>query len=102
MIGFAKRWMVLIWFSFIALFISLSATARADCVCTCVNGQVQALCSSSLDLPPICSPRICPLTTPSIAPLQAPKLNPLGTTSCRQAQVLNPYTNRYEWKRVCR
>ena len=82
-------------------FILWSSPVQAGCVCSCVNGNPQALCSSTLDLPPICSPRICPIVPPSIEPLQSLRLNPLGTTSCRQAQVLNPYTLSYEWKRVC-
>ncbi len=82
---------------------SLSATnANAACVCRCVNGVMQSLCSSSIDLRPICPTRVCPITLPRLAPLPAPKLPPLGTTSCRQAQVLNPYTGQYEWRRVCR
>ena len=92
---------LVIWFCLSFLFISVGTLAKASCVCTCVNGEVTALCSSTLDIAPICAPRICPLTPPSIAPIQSPKLNPLGTTSCRQMQVLNPYTFRYEWKRVC-
>ena len=76
--------------------------AEARCVCRCVNGNMQPLCSSTLDIPPICPPTVCQIRTPSLAPLPSLKLPPLGTTSCRQAQVLNPYTGRYEWKRVCR
>ena len=77
-------------------------TVSAGCSCRCVNGSVQALCSSTLEIPPICAPRICPSTSPSVKPLPSLKLNPLGTTSCRQKQVLNPYTGLYQWKRVCR
>lgn len=76
--------------------------ANADCVCRCTNGQNAPLCSSALDIPPICPPRVCPIQPPSIAPVQAPQLPPLGTQNCWQQQVLNPYTNQYEWRRVCR
>ncbi|MBK1714636.1 hypothetical protein [Rubrivivax gelatinosus] len=78
-----------------------TATAYADCVCRCVNGEVRSLCSSSLDLKPICAPQVCPVVPPSIQPVPQPSLPPLGTTSCRQVQVLNPYTRMYEWKKVC-
>ncbi len=82
---------------------SVSANnANAACVCRCVNGVMQPLCSSSIDLRPICPTRVCPITLPRLAPLPAPKLPPLGTTSCHQAQVLNPYTRIYEWRTVCR
>lgn len=86
---------------FLLLLAGAAFDASASCVCRCVNGEVVPLCTSSLDLAPICAPRVCPLTPPSIAPLDSLRLPPLGTTSCRQEQVLNPYTGRYEWKRVC-
>jgi hypothetical protein len=73
----------------------------AGCQCLCSNGENRPFCTSAMDLPPICPPRVCPLAPPSIAPIQAPRLPPIGTTDCRQQQVLNPYTGRYEWKSVC-
>jgi hypothetical protein len=76
--------------------------ASAACVCRCVNGSMQPLCSSSMDLPPICPPTTCGITPPSIAPIQQPKLPPLGTTNCYPAQVQNPRTGQYEWRQVCR
>lgn len=42
------------------------------------------------------------LVPPSIAPNRNPSIPPLGTSNCWQDQVLNPYTRRYEWQRVCR
>ena len=84
----------------IAFTILLMANADASCVCRCVDGEVQPLCSSSIDLPPICAPTICTIVPPSIAPIQ-PSLPPLGTSSCSQHQVLNPATNRYEWRSIC-
>jgi hypothetical protein len=80
---------------------TLATAAKADCVCRCVNGEMQPLCSSTIDLPPICPPRLCPLVPPAIAPLDAPRLPPLGTSVCIQRQVLNPYTRQYEWRRIC-
>ena len=82
--------------------LSLSQPGDAACVCRCVNGNMQALCSSSIDLPPICPPTVCPITPPSVAPIQQPRVPPIGTTQCRQAQVVNPQTGRYEWREVCR
>jgi hypothetical protein len=80
----------------------LSANAQADCVCRCVNGEMQAICSNSLALPPICPPRICPLTPPAIEPLPSLRIPPIGTSECRPAQVLNPRTGQYEWREICR
>jgi hypothetical protein len=82
--------------------IAFPSATFAGCVCRCVNGEVRALCSSTLDLEPICSPQICPIVPPSIQPIQAPTLPPLGTQSCSQQQVLNPRTGQYEWRSVCR
>ena len=80
----------------------LGNDAAATCVCRCVNGSVQALCSSSIDVPPICAPQVCPITPPSVAPIQAPRVPPIGTTIRRQAQVFNQRTGQYEWREVCR
>lgn len=80
---------------------AVSVGAYADCECQCVNGQVRALCSSPLDIRPICSPAICPFVPPSIQPIATPMIPPIGTRSCRPAQVLNPFTGQYEWKTVC-
>jgi hypothetical protein len=45
------------------------------------------LCTSAIDLPPICLPTICPLVPLSIQPIQPPVIPPVGTTSCEQKQV---------------
>ncbi len=83
------------------LIVTANAPARAGCVCRCVNGQNIPICSNSLDLRPLCPPRICPLTPPAVRPLQMPTLPPLGTTRCEKQQVWNPYTARYEWRTLC-
>jgi hypothetical protein len=76
--------------------------AHAKCRCACVNGQVTPLCSSTRDMPSICSPQICPLVPPSIPPMTSPSLPPLGTTSCSMEEVYNKYTFQYEYRRICR
>ena len=80
---------------------SLSNSVSASCRCVCMNGSVQALCTSTLDIEPICPPRVCSITPPSIAPIQQPTIPPIGTSRCSQQQVYNEYTRRYEWKQVC-
>lgn len=87
--------------AFVALAL-LGGAVSANCACQCVNGQVRPICTGALDLPPICSPQLCPLVPPAIQPLQAPMLAPLGTQSCQPAQVLNPLTGQYQWRTVCR
>ena len=74
----------------------------ASCHCACVNGQVRAICSSSIDLKPICAPKVCPIKTPSIRPIQTPMVPPIGTSNCRQEQVYNDNVGRYEWRTICR
>jgi hypothetical protein len=81
--------------------LALTAQARASCECRCVEGRTQALCTSSIDLPPMCPPMVCPIAPLSIAPLPRLRLPPLGTTQCTQRQILNPDTGEYEWHRVC-
>src|SRR5207253_2209559 len=79
----------------------LAGEADAACVCRCVDGEQQALCTSSTDLPPICPVTSCPMPPLSIEPIQRPVLPPLGTSDCSQRQVQDPATNRYEWREVC-
>ena len=80
----------------------ISTPSSAECVCRCVNGQMQPLCQNAIDLPPICPPTVCNITPPSLVPIQQPRVPPIGTTGCRQAQVQNPRTGQYEWREVCR
>jgi hypothetical protein len=81
---------------------SVSLDAAAACVCRCVNGNVQAICQSAIDVQPICSPQVCPVVPPSVAPIQAPRVPPVGTKTCNQEQIFNPNTSKYEWRTVCR
>ena len=77
-----------------------ATSAMSACRCACVSGEMQSLCSSSLDLPVMCV-GLCPLAPVSLAPLPSLQLPPLGTQQCVQKQVLNPNTRQYEWRSVC-
>mgnify|MGYP006279490151 CR=1 FL=1 len=79
----------------------LSGPAEARCICRCVNGSVEPICDSALDIPPICGMQICPIVPPSIAPLAPLTVPPIGTTNCQMQQVLNPATGQYEWRQLC-
>src|SRR5215471_18428744 len=79
----------------------LSVPAAASCTCQCVDGEMQPLCDSSIDLPPICPPSVCPIVGPSIAPINPPTIPPIGTSSCQQARICDPYGN-CRWQQVCR
>ncbi|HFD33437.1 MAG TPA: hypothetical protein ENJ28_12115 [Gammaproteobacteria bacterium] len=87
---------------FVAIWGLLSVgSVSASCRCVCMNGEVRAICSSTLDIEPICPPRTCPITPPSVEPIQRPRVPPVGTSRCVQKQIYNEYTHRYEWKEVC-
>jgi hypothetical protein len=60
---------------------------------------MQPLCSSPMDIPPICPPTICGAPPPSIAPIETPRVPPIGTSYCRQVQVFDGY--QYRWREVC-
>ena len=79
----------------------LTSNSFGNCVCRCVNGQMTPICSNSIDIPPICPPTVCQLVPPSVQPITPPTIPPIGTSQCQNKQVLNPYTNRYEWKLIC-
>ena len=86
----------------IAIFaLLLTAECQASCVCRCVDGEMQPLCSSSTDVPPVCPVTVCALVQPSLRPIQPLGLPPLGTSQCSQRQVLDPATRQYEWRSVC-
>jgi len=80
---------------------SFASLIFAECQCVCIEGEVQAVCSSSSDIEPICPPRICPITPPSVEPVQKPSVPPIGTKTCVQKQIYNEETRKYEWKEVC-
>ena len=75
--------------------------ANAYCYCACLDGKNQSICTSVYEFKN-CPRMTCPKERYSYEPLPSQKLNPYGTTSCRQAQVWNHWTGRYEWERVCR
>lgn len=85
----------------IGVIMMLATPASANCVCRCVDGEMQPLCSNSIDIPPVCMPTVCAIVPPSITPITPPSIPPLGTSECSQRQVQNPDTGRYEWQRVC-
>jgi hypothetical protein len=79
-----------------------TSASQARCVCRCVNGNMEPICSSSLDIPPVCPATLCGITPPSVRPISPPVIPPIGTRNCRKEQVQNPYTGIYQWKTICR
>lgn len=81
---------------------SLSTYASAACRCTCVNEQIEPVCSASTDLPPVCAPRTCS-AKPATATLVAQSMaQPSASTQCHMDLVQNAPAGRYEWKKVCK
>lgn len=76
-----------------------SLVASANCQCLCVNGNVEAICSSSIDVEPVCAPRICPIVPPSVRPIDPPRVPPIGTSQCRSEQVWDG--EKYVWVEIC-
>ena len=74
---------------------------EAVCVCRCVNGKARAFCSPALKIEPTCASMICSTTQPSVDAVQRPSGPPVATSVCRQVQVYNERTRRYEWLEVC-
>ncbi len=86
----------------VAASLFFATMVNANCVCRCVNGNMEALCSSSIDMRPICSPTICPIVPPSVTPIQTPTVPPVGTSSCAPEQVYDSNTGGYKWATICR
>jgi hypothetical protein len=83
-------------------FLMAQSDSFATCQCHCVNGEVEAICTSSIDIKPICASKICPFAPPNIKPIEPLTLPPPGMTSCEMKQVLDTNSNKYQWKRVCK
>jgi hypothetical protein len=87
---------------FLVVFLTPAVAQQTDqCQCACVDGKVEAVCSSSIAIKPVCAPRVCDIVPPSIKPIDTPTIPPIGTDKCDLKQVLNDQTHEYEWKRLC-
>jgi hypothetical protein len=79
---------------------SVSTDVLADCRCSCVNGQIEAVCKLPSDLPPVCAPRAC--TVKPKATLVNQSTVAANTKQCHETLVPNPQTGSYVSKTVCR
>jgi hypothetical protein len=81
---------------------SFSTAAWADCRCSCVKGQIEPVCSSESDLPPVCAPRAC-----SAKPMRTSLIDDKSFVAtktakrCREVTVPNERTGAYVTKQVC-
>ena len=85
----------------LAISLACAGEAAAQCVCRCIEGELGAICLASSDVPPVCTPRLCPAAPQSTPPGISLAAPPAGTTECRLGQVLNPRSDRYEWMALC-
>lgn len=73
--------------------------SRSGCVCACVDGGIQPVCSSAY-MTEFCSPRICPVPLPYPKPPMPPVVEPPGVSTCFPAQVA--MRGEYKWTVLCR
>lgn len=80
---------------------SLSTTAFAACGCSCVNGQIEAVCTMPSELPPVCAPRACTVKQPKATLVNQSSLAVSAAKQCRETHVRNPQTGTWIAKQVC-
>jgi hypothetical protein len=78
-----------------------STYASASCKCSCVNRQIEAVCTLPSDRPPVCAPRACTVKEPSVTLVNQIRVGPNATKQCHETLVLNPQTGSYISKQVC-
>lgn len=83
---------------------SFPATAVADCVCQCVNGELAAICTGNVNVQPSCAPRSCPAPTANLSIARNQTVSSRGGSGsgCAPRQVLDPISGKYEWQVLCR
>lgn len=81
---------------------SVGTYASAACRCSCVNGQIEAVCQLQTDLPPVCAPRACTVKQPNATLVNQSRVAANTTAKqCHETLVLNPQTGTYLSKQVC-
>jgi hypothetical protein len=90
-----KTTLVLQLLTIVALALAFSPAGYADCYCEYINGVMQPMCGSSLDLRPTCA-----TTTYVPAYTARPVLPPLRAESCRPAMICNGH-GFCRWRWVC-
>lgn len=86
----------------VALLISLSTVARADCECTCIGGEYQAVCDDAADVKTECPTEICAIAPP-VADDEAeePYLPPPRRRACRHEMAWDPVLREYRRMVIC-
>ncbi len=77
----------------------VAGSAQAICSCSCVEGRPKAVCTTSLEKPPICPARVCNAN----AAVEKPNTPAMpGASNCTIEQKLNPVTHAIEREKVCK
>ena len=91
-------------FSLIIYLLTFSDVVYAACECKCISGSVRLSCIGKTDFKPICAPRIC-AKSKTIVPIKRKFVPPppvVKFSDCEQRKVLNPGTNKFIWRTICR
>lgn len=81
---------------------SASTHVSADCRCSCVNGQIEAVCKSPSELPPVCAPKACTVKQPKPMLVSQTNVATNRPKECRETFKLNEATGAYIAQQVCR
>ncbi len=81
--------------------ISIPNVGHASCACQCVNGEVEPICGSAIEVPPVCAPRVCPIVPPEVEPITPPTVPPVDTSRCQMVQVYDEEAKKYVWRKIC-
>jgi len=92
---------VALWLAAVAV-ASVSTHVSADCRCSCVNGQIEAVCKLPSDLPPACAPRACTVKAPKALLVNQTNIATNRPKECRETLKLNEATGAYIAQQVCR
>lgn len=88
----------------VAVSLLIAGSAYGRCDCTCIDGQMVPACTSSLEVPPLCTQQYCsvqPSISP-IGPIDSQVDNPVSKGVCETVLTTNPRTGRLQPRQVCR
>jgi hypothetical protein len=81
---------------------SVSTDVLADCKCSCVNGQIEAVCRLPSELPPVCAPKACTVKAPKPMLVNQTNVATNRSKECRETLKFNEATGAYIAQQVCR
>ena len=86
----------------VAFLMTVGAVAHADCECTCIDGEYQAVCDEASEVKPECPTEICAIAPPvADDKAEEPYLPPPRRRSCRPEVAWDPVLREYRRMVVC-